>query len=291
MNLQAIKYLVALAEYRHFGKAAAACFVSQPTLSMQIKKLEEELDVQLLERTNKSVMLTEIGVVMAQHARNILQEIAQMDDQAKAVRDPYGGNIRLGLIPTVAPYLLPGIMPGITAAFPRLKYYLIETQTANLLEQLKDAKIDAAILALPILEKNIIVEPLFKEEFLLAVPINHPLAKRSSVSEKDLRNRHLLLLEEGHCLRDQALDVCNRVHAAEVEDFRATSLETLRHMVSAGMGITLMPKLACRKNDGVCYIPFDKKPPLRKLGLAWRKTSPKNALLKEMAEIIRKILT
>lgn len=291
MNLQSIKYLAALAEHYHFGKAAAACFVSQPTLSMQIKKLEEELQVQLLERTNKSVMLTEIGTIMAQHARNILQEIVHMDEQAKAVRDPYGGSIRLGLIPTVAPYLLPRILSDITAAFPRLKYYLIEMQTAILLEQLKSAKIDAAILALPILEKNLTIEPLFEEEFLLAVPANHLLAKCKAVSEKDLHHKDLLLLEEGHCLREQALDICHRTHAHEVKDFRGTSLETLRYMVSAGMGITLMPKLACSKNEGVCYIPFDsKKSPVRTLGLVWRKTTPKHELLKEMALIIKKNL-
>lgn len=292
MNLQAIKYLAALAKYHHFGKAAAACFVSQPTLSMQIKKLEEELNVQLLERTNKSVRLTEIGAIMAKRALTILQEITHMQDEAKAMCDPYSGQIRLGFIPTLAPYILPHLIPNITTAFPNLKYYLVEMQTAILLEQLKCAEIDAAILALPILEKDLVVAPLFEEKFLLAVPANHPLAKRKTVSEKDLLNKDLLLLTEGHCLREQALDFCNHIGANEVKDFRGTSLETLRHMVSADMGITLMPKLACKKNDGVRYIPFDaKKPPLRKLGLVWRKTTPKNLLLKEMAMVIKKILT
>jgi LysR family hydrogen peroxide-inducible transcriptional activator len=286
MNLQSIKYLAALSTHQHFGKAAAACCVSQPTLSMQIKKLEEELNVQLLERTNKSVTVTEIGKIMAEHANTILHEIRTMQETAKTLSDPESGSIRLGIIPTLAPYLLPHIMPVLTRTFPRLTYYLFEEKTVHLLEKIKKTELDCLILALPVLEKNLIASPLFKEEFLLAIPSNHRLSKNKKINSTALRDENILLLEEGHCLRDQALDVCAHKHATEDKNFRATSLETLRQIVQNGMGITLMPKLACEKNKKISYMKFSANPPFRQLGLVWRNKTPRDNLFNQMSKVI-----
>ncbi len=290
MNLQSIKYLAALSTHQHFGKAAAACFVSQPTLSMQIKKLEEELNVQLLERTNKSVTVTDVGKIMAEHANTILHEIQAMQETAKTLSDPESGAIRLGIIPTLAPYLLPRIMPAFTRTFPRLTYYLFEEKTTHLLEKIKKTELDCLILALPVLEKNLIMAPLFKEEFLLAVPSGHPLSENKKINATILRDENILLLEEGHCLRDQALDFCVKKHVLEDKNFRATSLETLRQMVQNGMGITLMPKLACEKNKKISYVAFSANAPSRELGLVWRNKTPRANLFNRMSSVIGELM-
>lgn len=287
MNLQALKYLVALAEQRHFGKAAAACFVTQPTLSMQIKKLEIELGLQLLERTNKTVMLTAVGAVMAEHASRILAEVNAMRELACLAKDPASGSIQLGIIPTLAPYLLPAVMPQLGQTFPKLRYYLVEEPTQRLLAKLQQGKLDAVIVALPVTDGDWASELLFTETFVLAVPLQHPYARQSTVCSQDLRAQQLLLLEEGHCLRGQALAFCAQVGAEEVKDFRATSLETVRHMVALGVGLTLMPQLACRASDSIAYVPFSGDPPCRHLGLVWRKTSARAGLLQQLAAQIR----
>lgn len=284
MNLQVMKYLVALAEHRHFGKAAAACFISQPTLSMQIKKLEGELNVQLLERTNKSVMLTDVGMRMAGHAKNILAEVAQMREQAKIALAPEAGEIKIGIIPTLAPYVLPRVIPRLTKVFPKLEYYLLEAKTTSLLEQLVMGQLDAAILSLPVENDNLVSYPFWSEEFLLAVSKRHPLAECHAVRSDVLAQANVLLLEEGHCLRDQALAVCQQLGDTAARGFRATSLETLRHMVAANVGVTLMPKLACDNNEAIRYIPFSGKKPQRQLAWLWRKTTPKAALLMRLTE-------
>ncbi len=287
MNIRDLKYLVALKEHRHFGKAADACFVSQPALSMQIKKLEEFLGVQLLERTNKSVMFTVVGEIMIERARVILNEVDEMKDIARQAADPFGGELRLGIFPTLAPYLLPHITPKLSKKFPRLSILLLEEKTNVLLEKLHQGKIDAAILALPIAETNLVHAPLFTEEFMLAVPHTHLLAKRKSIKPEELVDQPLLLLEEGHCLREQALSFCFQVSAVENQRFRATSLETLRYMVASGVGMTLMPKLACHANDGVAYIPFKTPKPSRSIGMVWRASTAKQQALKEIASVIR----
>ncbi len=291
MNIQSIKYLAALEKYSHFGKAAKACFVSQPTLSMQIKKLEDRLGVQLLERTNKSVRLTEIGILMAEHARNILQEMEAMREKAQAAKDPYSGQIKVGIIPTVAPYLLPLIIPKLSKYFPKITFHLYEAQTFQLIEELKKGSIDTAILALPMKnDPHFSSSTFFEEEFLLAVPSNHSWSKLKSIKTSDLANQRLLLLNDGHCLREQALSFCFQTQAVEMENFRATSLETLRHMVAAGVGITLIPKLAYRKGDGMNYIPFSDSKPTRNLGLVWRKSTGRFLLLNDLAKQIKMIL-
>jgi len=287
MNIRDLKYLLALIDHKHFGRAAEACFVSQPALSMQIKKLEEDLGVKLLERSNKQVLITDIGQKLGLHARQIINQVNEMYDMARAESDPYSGELRLGVIPTLAPYLLPRIMPMLSKKFPRLSFYLIEEQTSELVRELRSGLLDAVLLALPVNEPSFSSALLFKEAFFLAVAKNHFLAKRKSINQQDLKEQAILLLEEGHCLRDQALDICFKVKATEFANFRATSLETLRHMVAAGAGITLMPELAKKKNDGITYLPFANHQPSRQIGLCWRRSSIKEKLMQEIVELLK----
>ena len=288
MNIRDLKYLVAIADHSHFGMAAEACFVSQPALSMQIKKLEGVLGVQLIERTTKSALLTEIGKLMTEHARDILYRVEAMKEAAKEAKDPYSGELHLGVIPTLAPYLLPHIIPSLTKIFPKLSIFLVEDQTPNLLTKLKQRKLDGALVGLPLIHDDFFALPLFEEEFLLALPPNHPLSKRKSIRISDLENKVLLLLEDGHCMRDFALELCYRAKASEAKGFQATSLETLRHMVASKAGITLMPKLAIKPNDGVSYLPFHSPKPARIVGMVWRSSSAKKILLESIVAHIRK---
>jgi LysR family hydrogen peroxide-inducible transcriptional activator len=274
MNLRDLKYLVALVELEHFGKAADQCFVSQPTLSMQIKKLEETLGVSLLERKNRSFMLTEIGKVVAEKAREILYHVEVMKDLAHQSKDPYSGELRVGVIPTLAPYLLPYLVSGLIKLFPALKIYWIEKQTSELLQDLNQGQIDAALLALPIFETSLLTQPLFQEEFLLGVGLSHAWATRKIIKTEELNQEELLLLEEGHCLRDQALAICPQVKAVATRKFEATSLETLRHMVASGLGVTLIPKLASKGDDGLSYLTFSGTRPSR----TFRMRSPRGVL-------------
>lgn len=290
MNIRDLRYLVALVEHQHFGKAAEACFVSQPALSMQIKKLEEILDVKLLERTNKSILFTESGLAIAKRAHDILNQVEEVHEIAKSAKDPFSGELKIGIFPTLAPYLLPLIIPTLSKKFPNVSFYLFEEQTALLIEKLKTGKLHAAFLALPVVEKTFTTSLLFDEEFMLATPLTHPLAKLKAVKQQDLNNKNLLLLEEGHCMREQALAVCHQSKASETQNYRATSLETLRHMVVAGVGITLMPKLACNPGNSISYVPFNTPKPMRSIGLAWRHSTAKNVLLEEITMQIRKMM-
>jgi LysR family hydrogen peroxide-inducible transcriptional activator len=290
MTLRDLKYLVSVAELGHFGKAAEACCISQPALSMQIKKLEETLGIQLLERTNKSALLTDVGKVIYERALKISAHAKEIHEIAQQARDPFLGNLCVGIIPTIAPYLLPHIIPGLSKTFPELTLYLVEVQTHQLLERLQQGKLDIGLLALPIHEPELETELLFEEEFLLAVPNSHTLAKRKIIKDADLDNLSLLLLEDGHCLRGQALEVCRRVNATESKSFQATSLETLRHMVASDVGITLMPKLSCRSNDGVSYIPFNAPKPMRTVGLVWRTSSARAPLLKALTQELKRLI-
>lgn len=290
MNLRDLQYLVALLDHGHFGRAADICFVSQPALSMQIKKLEQDLGVQLIERTNKTVLFTDIGVSIAERARHILHQVNEMRDLAQLSQDPDQVELKIGIIPTLAPYLLPHIIPKISTAFPKASIFLVEEQTSRLLEKLTIGKIDAALLALPVGESTLVSTPLFEEEFILGVPPSHPLAKKKLIHPNMLDNKNLLLLEDGHCLRDQALAFCQAIHATESKNFQATSLETLRHMVASGIGITLIPKLACKTNDGITYIPFSPPKPSRTIGLCWRNATAKASALQNIANLIKNIM-
>lgn len=291
MNLRDLRYLVAVAEHRHFGRAAESCFVSQPTLSTQLKKLEETLGVTLIERTNRQVMLSPAGERIVEQAQRVLREVNTLTSLAEQFSDPLGGEFKLGVIPTLAPYLLPKILKPVQENFPNLRLQLSEAQTAVLVRMLKQGDLDAALLALPLKEENIIEHKLFREPFFYAVSATHRLARQKTASLKDLEGEQVLLLEDGHCLRDQALEVCHTHRAAENTNFRATSIETLRQMVSAGIGTTLMPELAVREDSqDVRYLPFRKDQPHRDVGLAWRATTTRGELLKAMAESLARAL-
>ena len=292
MNLRDLRYLVALAEALHFGKAAEACHVSQPTLSTQIKKLEDELGVALVERAPRHVMLTPAGRDIATRARRVLAEVDQMRETARRTSDPEAGSVRLGLFPTLGPYLLPHVVPRIRARFPRLELLLVEEKTEAVLHMLRDGKLDAAVLALPLHEDWLETEFLFEEPFLLAVPEGHPLAAlRGNLKLSELGDQHLLLLEEGHCLRDQALEVCHLAGAGEKEGFRATSLETLRQMVAAGVGVTLLPMLAVKPpvspSENIRLLAFNDPAPSRRMAMVWRKTSAMGDFLHQLAAVLR----
>lgn len=291
MNTRDLQYLVALSEHQHFGKAAEACFVSQPALSMQIKKLEEMLGIKLLERTNKSVILTAAGIAITERARQILNQVNELRDFAKLAKDPYSGELKIGIIPTLAPYLLPIIIPSLAHDFPKISFFLIEEQTAVLIDKLKSGKIDAAFLAHPVSEPNLTVNLLFEEEFLLAVGHNNQLAKRKSIKPADLYDQEVLLLEEGHCMREQTLSFCHTMRASETQNFRASSLETLRQMVATGNGITLIPKLAQQMHDNVVYIPLNASKPTRAIGLYWRASTAKSILLNDLSSRVKKMMT
>jgi LysR family hydrogen peroxide-inducible transcriptional activator len=293
MNLRDLRYFVALADHKHFGRAAAASFVSQPTLSTQIRKLEDELGVALVERAPRKVMLTPVGREIADRARKIIADVDQMTQIARRSQDPESGTVRLGLFPTLGPYLLPHVVPGLRKRFPRLELLLVEEKTDQILARLRDGRLDAGLLALPIHDDQLQVEPLFDEPFLLAVPRQHALARQPSLKVDDLDNHHLLLLEEGHCLRDQALDVCRMAGADERDGFRATSLETLRQMVAAGVGITLLPMLAVQPpvpaSADITLLPFRGEAPFRQIGLAWRRSSAMGGLMQELAAELKQL--
>jgi LysR family hydrogen peroxide-inducible transcriptional activator len=290
MNLRDLQYLVALAEYRHFGRAAEASFVSQPTLSTQIRKLEDELGVALVERTPRKVLLTETGSEIARRARGVLSQVDEIKSIAQRTRDPESGTIRLGIFPTLGPYLLPHVIPHLRARFPRLELLLREEKTEQVLHMLREGTLDAGILALPVHDDSLHVEFLFEEPFVLAVPSGHALAGRGRLRMDDLSDQNLLLLEDGHCLRDQALEVCHLAGAGEKTGFRATSLETLRQMVSANVGITLLPALAVQppvaQSPDVDLIAFEAPAPSRRIAMLWRKSSAMTPFFEALAAII-----
>jgi LysR family hydrogen peroxide-inducible transcriptional activator len=293
MNFRDLRYLVALADHRHFGRAATASFVSQPTLSTQIRKLEDELGVSLVERAPRRVMLTPIGREIAERARKVIAEVEQMGEIARRSQDPEAGTVRLGIFPTLAPYLLPHVLPAVRKRFPRLELLLVEEKTDQILARLREGRLDAGVLALPVHDDQLQVEPLFDEPFVLAVPQQHALAQRQSLKLRDLDNQHLLLLEEGHCLRDQALDVCHMAGADERDGFRATSLETLRQMVAAGVGITLLPVLAVQPpvpvSGDIQLLPFQGEAPHRRIAMVWRRSSAMTDFLQQLAGELRKL--
>jgi LysR family hydrogen peroxide-inducible transcriptional activator len=291
MNLRALQYFVKLAELRHFSKAAQACFVSQPTLSTQIKKLENELGVQLVERSPKNIMLTPVGVEIANRARLVLSDIDQIKAVARRSGNPADGVLRLGLFPTLAPYLLPHVVPSLRRQYPNLRLQLAEEKTDDILRMLRQGELDAALLALPIDGDGLEMEILFEEPFVLALPGRHPLTGQSRIKMKDLEGTELLLLEEGHCLRDHALEVCSLAQAHERVDFHATSMETLRQMVAAEVGITLLPILSVKppipETGNVVVRYFEHPAPSRVIALVWRGSSALSSFLKELAGCCR----
>lgn len=293
MNLRALQYFVKLADLRHFSKAADACFVSQPTLSTQIKKLEDELGVQLVERSPKNIMLTQVGEEVAERARLVLSDIEQIRKVARRSENPADGELRLGLFPTLAPYYLPHVVPNVRKLYPNLRLQLAEEKTEDILRMLRKGELDAALLALPLNDDGLEMEILFEEPFVLALPATHPLAGRDDITLQDLDGEELLLLEEGHCLREHALEVCALAGAHERVDFHATSMETLRQMVAADVGVTLMPILSVKPpiaaTSNLVVSRFAEPAPSRTIALVWRSSSAYSDFLRELAECLRNL--
>ena len=290
MNIRDLEYLVSVASLCHFRKAAEQCHVSQPTLSTQLKKLEQELGLQLFERNQRQVLVTQAGREVVKRAKRILAEVSELVVFGQTYGDPMRGKIKLGLIPTLAPYLLPKILDPIKRRFPDLEMVLLEAQTEVLVSWLEEGSLDLAILALPAGGERFTDIFLFEEKFFLALQPDHPLAKKEYALLEDLNWERIMLLADGHCLRDQALDLCYSAGAKAAEAFRATGLETLRHMVAAGNGMTLIPQLAVPpegRQGGVRYLPFREPAPGRQIGLLFRSGTSRLECFRNLAKVIK----
>lgn len=289
VSLRQLEYAVAVADEKSFRRAATACAVSQPGLSAQIAALEAALGVQLFERDRRKVLVTSVGAAVLARARAAIAAAATVVDTARGAAEPLTGRLRLGVIPTIAPYLLPTALPAVRARFPKLQLVLREERTATLLAQLDDGRLDAAILALPV-PGDLAATTLYREPFLLAVPRGHPLAGKRAVRDRDLDGQTVLLLEDGHCLRDQALAVCTTAGATESTELRATSLPTLAQMVAGGLGVTLLPAKAAPalagRGSGVVTVPFAGPGPGRDVGLVWRMSSAQGRELGLLAAVL-----
>jgi LysR family hydrogen peroxide-inducible transcriptional activator len=289
MSLRDYEYILTVARERHFGRAADICNVSQPTLSMQIKKWENRHELQLFERTNKTVALTHDGEKIIRHIKTVINAERSLNEEIRKLQSPDSGEYIIGAFPTLAPFLLPRIMPEISNDFPNVKLYLIEERSADLIERLEDHSLDAAFLALPFAEQDhYTVMELFSEPFYAALPIGHPLAKHTALELADLKDEKLLLLEDSHCLSGQALEVCEWAGLKSAHDFRATSIETLRQMVASGLGITLIPEMAVDpQHNRIAYIPLSGTPaPGRRIGLVWRKHFAHADFLQNIGKIV-----
>lgn len=294
VKIRDLQYLDAIAKYRHFGKAAQACFVSQPTLSGQILKLEQQLGLTLVERQTRQVMLTDIGEQLIEDARSVLKAAITFEQSAKALLDPFSGDLHIGLIPTLAPYILPHIMAGFNQQLPDIKFFLHEEKTQDLLQQLADGELD--VLIIPWLDSMDKFErfDLFNEAFVVACHPQHALAAKASLNLADLSGHHILTLADGHCLRDQAMGYCFSAGAHEDQSFRATSLETLRYMVASKMGVTLLPELATfnrSASEGISYVPFAEPKPARQISLVVRKSYSRMACVRKMVESVKQSLS
>ncbi|HSV82906.1 MAG TPA: LysR substrate-binding domain-containing protein [Ramlibacter sp.] len=291
MTLTELKYIVAVAREKHFGRAAEGCFVSQPTLSVAIKKLEDELEVKLFERSANEVAVTPLGEEIVRQAQSVLEQAAAIKEIAKRGKDPLAGPLRLGVIYTIGPYLLPDLVRQAIARTPQMPLMLQENFTVRLLEMLRTGEIDCAIMAEPFPDTGLAIAPLYDEPFLTAVPSNHPLSELKAIKAEVLKQETMLLLGTGHCFRDHVLEVCPEFarFSSDAEgirkSFEGSSLETIKHMVAAGMGVTLVPRLSVpkeafaarpkRRSDDqafVKYIPFEGEPPSRRVVLAWRRS-------------------
>lgn len=294
MNLRDLKYMLAVAEHQHFGKAAETCFVSQPTLSGQIKKLEEELGVVVFERSNRSVHITPIGEQLLVYARRALEQVDAMQLLADTTRDPMSGSLRLGVIPTLGPYLTPLILRPLRSRFPKLRLVLREEITEMLVEHLLNHELDAALIATPIDQDELTERPLFDEPFWLAFPLRHALYPKEEITRADLPVDELLLLSDGHCLAGQVKGICRLTQQTPHDDLRAASLETLVQLVGAGFGCTLVPALsvgaAWATDAGVILREVSIEDAQRRIRLVTRKTFPQREALDAVAELIKKEL-
>ncbi len=281
ITLRQLEYLTALAELRSFHRAAAACHVSQPALSTQIKHLEDQLGLKLLERNQRTVLVTPAGEEIVRRAHQVLNGANDLIEAAQALTIPMSGTLRLGVIPTIAPYLLPKALPQVRELYPHLRLLLYEEKTDVLVRLLNEGKLDLALLALGVELGDLESVGLFDDRFLLALPESHPLAKRQYVQQSDLFDEEVLLLEDGHCLRDHVWPVCESGGAHELGDFRASSLSTLTQMVSSRVGITLLPEMSIDveigRSEHIELRRFKKPEPSRVIGLAWRRSAPRKA--------------
>lgn len=289
LTLKQLRYFEALAEHRHFGHAADAVGISQPALSMQIKELEDDLGVQLFERAARQVRLTRFGEDMAPRVRGILRSVDEVADLARSSENKMSGRLRIGVIPTIAPYLLPSFIGHLTHDHPTLDIHVRETLTPRLIEELTDGRIDAAILALPVSEPSLTEVAIFDEDFVLVRPQED--AGRPVPDARDLARMQLLLLEEGHCFRDQALAFCSMRSALQREGLDGSSLSTLVQLVGAGIGVTLIPQMAVgveTRSASVSIATFPEPQPKRTIGMVWRKSSPLSDQFHLIAETVRK---
>ena len=307
MTLTELKYIVAVAREKHFGRAADACFVSQPTLSVAIKKLEEELDVKLFERSANEISVTALGEEIVRQAQSVLEQAANIKEIAKRGKDPLAGPLKLGVIYTIGPYLLPSLVRQAIAKTPQMPLMLQENFTVKLLEMLRTGEIDCAIMAEPFADTGLATAPLYDEPFMAAVPSTHPFAALKTISAQALKSETMLLLGNGHCFRDHVLEVCPEFarFSSDAEgirkSFEGSSLETIKHMVAAGMGVTLVPRLSVPSSalDGtanpaqdfgdsayVRYLPFKGDAPTRRVVLAWRRSFTRYEAIAELRNAI-----
>lgn len=294
MTLTELRYIVAVARERHFGKAAETCFVSQPTLSVAVKKLEDELGVTLFERGAGEVSVTPPGQKIVEQAQRVLEEASRIRELAAAGKDPLAGPLRLGAIYTIGPYLLPKLIPILRKTAPAMQLLIQENFTHVLGEELKNGRVDVILVALPFEESGIVTRAVYDEPFMVAVPKGHPWEGRKRITSEELSNESLLLLGEGHCFRDQVLEICHTVRARERSALAKTveggSLETIRQMVAGGVGITVLPATSTASGSGagelIRILPFARPVPVRRVGIAWRRSFPRP----EAIEALRKAI-
>jgi LysR family hydrogen peroxide-inducible transcriptional activator len=296
MTLTELKYIVAVARARHFGHAAEACFVAQPTLSVAIKKLEDELGVTLFERGGSEVSVTPIGAQIVAQAERVLEQTAAIKELAKQNKDPLAGPLRLGVIYTIAPYLLPPLVKTMVDTVPQMPLILQENFTTKLIEQLRQGELDAAIMALPLPDHGMLMQTLYDEPFVVAVPKAHPWAKKRDIPADDLKAETMLLLGSGHCFRDQVLEVCPEMarfsspgHGMQ-RTFEGSSLETIRHMVASGIGVTVLPRASVRDmedpNGMLAFVPFSSPVPSRRVVIVWRKSFTRRAAIEAVCNAV-----
>jgi LysR family transcriptional regulator, hydrogen peroxide-inducible genes activator len=300
MTLTELRYIVAVAREKHFGRAADACFVSQPTLSVAIKKLEEELEVQLFERGNNEVSVTDIGQQIIEQAQRVLEQAQSIREIAKLGRDPLAGPLKVGVIYTIGPYLLPELVKSVIANCPQMPLLLQENFTVKLLELLRQGELDVAILADPFSAHGLVTQAVYDEGFRVALPKEHAWAKRKTIKSEELKQENMLLLGSGHCFRDHVLEACPELSRFSQNNegiqktFEGSSLETIRHMVASGIGITVLPALATpegkvrsRSVDNLlAYVPFDAPVPTRRVVLAWRKSYTRSAAVQTLRKAL-----
>ncbi len=292
MTLNELRYIVAVAQERNFGRAAQHCFISQPALSVAIQKLEEELGTQLFERGKNEVTVTPVGERIVEQAQKVIEEAARIRDIAQAGRNQLVGLFRLGVIYTIAPYLLPDLIPVLNKLAPAMPLELEENLTENLESSLRTGRIDAAIVALPFQAPSIVTHYLYEEPFQVVVPAQHPWAKRKSVDPAELADEHAILLNIGHCFRDQVLDACPELNRGNAQITRTNSLETVRNMVASGLGVSVLPRdalIAKYHSKLVVSVPFAKPVPSRRVALAHRKSYPRPAAIAAIRDAVARL--